>query len=130
MLTSCSSFLAPGDRNLAALLGKHDGERIGAFGHSDGRAMSRPDLASGDRVRVQWKKASRGGNVVPLNNHCAIVQLAAGMKNRAQQVPGNDCIQRHAAFDKGAQADFPLDDDQRSSFVLDHLLHRQDDFYA
>ena len=49
------------------------------------------------------------------------------MENRTQQIARNQGIQRHAAFDEGPQTDFTLHDDQSAGFVLNQLLHREDD---
>src|SRR5690348_10056032 len=76
-------ILAPGDRDLAALLGEHDRQRIGPLGDADRRAVTRPDLAGREGMRVQWQKARGCGNAVALNDHRAVVQLAAMVKNRA-----------------------------------------------
>src|SRR5579864_4007317 len=85
-------FLAPCDRNLAALLGEHDGQGIGALGHANGGAMTRANFADADGVRMERQKTGRRGDAVALNNYRPIVQLAAVMKNRAQQIPGYNGI--------------------------------------
>ena len=77
---------APGDRNLAPLLGYDNRQRIRVVGHADRGAMSGSDLAGGDGMRMQRQEAGSRRHAVTLNDDGAVVQLAAMMEDRAQQI--------------------------------------------
>ena len=81
-----------------------------------------PRLRSSAGFVVSGRKARRRRDPIALNNHCAVMQRAAGVKDAAQKVARNHRVQGDAAFNKRAQTDFALHHDQRAGFQFRHLL--------
>ena len=101
--------------------------RIGFLGDADARAMPRSQLRREHRIHRERKKTGGGRNAVPLHNHRAVVQRRARPENRRQQIVGKPRIHSHAAFDVRAQADLPLNHDQRARLILRKKIRRQHD---
>ena len=76
----------------------------------------------------QRKEAGGRGDAVALNDHGAIVQGQAGLKDGKQKVARDAGVEAHAAFDEGAQADIALKHDERPGPMRGEFLHRQHDF--
>ncbi len=85
-----------------------------------------PSSVASSGLVVKGRKAGRGCNPVALNDHCPVVQRAARLKNSAQQIARNVGIQIDAAFNKGTQADFPFQYDERADLTLRQLIDGQD----
>jgi len=122
-------FNAPADREAdgSGFLGAYDGDGVGFLSDADASAVSSPELSGQQRIHGKRKKASSGSNPIFLHDDGAIMQRGAGTENGSEQVVGKSGIERDAAFDMGAQADFAFDDDQSSGLMLRKKIRGEDD---
>ena len=65
-------------------------------------------------IHRQRQKAGGGRDAVALDDGRAVVQRRSGLKDARQQVVGDHRVERNAPFDVVAQADLPLDHDDRA----------------
>ena len=111
----------------AGLLGDDHRHCIRFLGDADAGAMARAELSGEQGVHGKRQEASGGSDTVFLHNGGAVVQRRAGTEDGRQQMVGEPGVQRHAAFDVGAQADLALDHDQRSRLLLREQVRCQHD---
>ena len=83
--------------------------------------MPRAERFAQPRIDGQRQKTRRGGDAVFLNDHRAVMERRRGQKNALQQIVAEHRVETDAAFDVVAQADLPLDRDDRA----DPLLRQQ-----
>ena len=98
----------------ARLLGHDDRDGVVLLGEPERGAMSGAQLAAHARVDRQRQEAGRRRDAVALDDHGAVVQRRAGLEDAGQQVVGHGRIERNATLDVVAQANLPLDDDDRA----------------
>ena len=73
--------------------------------------MTRAEIAADARVHRERQEARSGRDAIALNDHGAVVQRRAWLKDARQQVVGDHRVERDAALDVVAKADLPLEDD-------------------
>src|SRR5689334_4613051 len=76
----------------------------------------------------QRQEARSGGDAVLLHDYGAIVKRQSGLEDRKQEVTRDVRIQRHAAFDEGAESDITLENDERADLLAREMIHREQDF--
>ena len=72
------------------------------------------ELLAQPRVDRQRQEAGRRGDPIVLDDHRAVVQRRRRLEDADEQVVGQHGVERNAALDVVAQADLPLDDDDRA----------------
>src|SRR5208337_2820539 len=65
-----------------------------------------------------------------LHDDGTVMQGSAGAKDGDQQIVGQVGVERYSTFDKGAQADLALDDNQRSGDRLGKVVGRKYDVFV
>jgi hypothetical protein len=73
-------------------------------------------------VRRQRQEARRSRNAIALDDSSPVMQRAAGLKDREQEIARQRRIESNAALNKRAKADIALYNDERAGFLLGELL--------
>ena len=116
------------DRDPPGLLGHHEGDGVVFFSQADGRAMPRAKVLAQPRIHRERQKAGRRRHAILLDDHGAVVQRRAVLKDRHQQVVADLRVQGDAAFGVVAQANLPLDGDDGAGALARQHLRRHGDF--
>ena len=116
-----------GEADAAGFFGDDYGDGVGFFGDADAGAVAGAELGGEQRIHGERQEAGGGGDAVFLHDDRAVVQRGAGTEDCGQQIVGEAGVERDSALDVGAQADFALDDDERSGLVLGKKIGGQHD---
>ncbi len=92
--------------------------------------MAGAKLRREHRIHRKRQEAGRGGNPALLHDDSAVVQRRAGTEDGDQQIIGKVGVQRHPAFDEGAQTDLAFNDDKRAGDRLGKMVGREHDVFV
>ena len=86
------------------------------------RAMTGPKVATEPRIDRERQEARGRRDPALLQNDRAVVQRRRRLKDRHEQIVGQRRIERDAAFDVVAQADFALDHQNATDLLADNSV--------
>ena len=112
---------------VAGLLGHDDRDRVVLFGEAERRAVPRAEIAAHQRIDRQRQETRRRRDAIALDDDGAVVQRRSRLEDARQQVVGDHRVERNAAFDVVAQADLPLEDDDRARAARGQVRGRDDE---